>query len=108
MNKIFMADPKEEVIDPRYKEAVIRALEYHFPHAKIILFGSRAKGTHKSGADIDIAIDVGRSLKLRELSRTRATLENLSIPLEVDLVDLHDAPQELKNVIKQEGIVWKN
>lgn len=97
-----------ESVDLRYKEAVIRALEYHFPHAKIILFGSRARGTHESGADIDIAIDTGKQLKLREIARAKVTLENLFIPLEVDLVDMHGIPQELKDVIKQEGIVWKN
>jgi predicted nucleotidyltransferase len=98
----------KESINPEYKQAVIKAIEYHFPNAKIILFGSRARGTNKSGADIDIAIDDNRQIKLRELSRARITLENLSIPLEVDLVDLSEAPQELKDIIKKEGIVWKN
>jgi len=98
----------KEFLNPEYKNAVIKALEYHFPHAKIILFGSRATGTNKPGADIDIAVDISRPLKLRELSRIKATLENLPIPLEVDLVDFYDAPEELKNAIKNEGIIWKN
>lgn len=102
-----MSNSKEK-IDPRYKKAVIRALEYHFPHAQIILFGSRAKGLSKPGADIDIAIDIGKPLKLRELSRAKVTLENLFIPLEVDLVDLNSIPEELKSAIKQEGILWKS
>lgn len=98
----------KESINPEYKKEVIKAIEYHFPKAKIILFGSRARGTNKAGADIDIAIDDNREIKLRELSRAKATLENLSIPLEVDLLDIYSAPQELKEVIKAEGIIWKN
>ena len=102
-----MHNPKEE-LNPRYKEAIIKALEYHFPRAKIILFGSRARGSNQSGADIDIAIDTGSQLKLRDMSRARTTLENLFIPLEVDLVDLHGISDELKQVIQNEGLLWKN
>lgn len=98
----------KEILNPEYKDAVIKAVEYHFPQAKIILFGSRAKGTNKPGADIDVAIDIGRPLKLRELSRMKATFENLPIPLEVDLVDLYDVAEELKNAIIKEGIIWKS
>lgn len=96
-----------ENINPDYKEAVLKAVAYHFPEAKVVLFGSRARGTNNPGADIDIAIDAGRSLKLREISRIRATLENLPIPLEVDIVDLTSISNELKDVISNEGVVWK-
>ena len=98
----------KESINPEYKKAVIKAIEYHFPNAKIVLFGSRARGTNKSGADIDIAIDDKRAIKLREISRAKVTLENLPIPLEVDLIDLYSASEEQKKVIDQEGIVWKS
>jgi len=49
-------------INPRYKKEILRALEYHFPGAKIILFGSRARRTHQEGADVDIAIDAGKAI----------------------------------------------
>jgi uncharacterized protein len=94
--------------NPEYKKAVLRAIEYHFPAAKVILFGSRARGTNKPGADIDIAIDNNTPIKPREITRVKATLENLPIPLEVNLVDINTAPNELKDVIMREGIVWKN
>jgi uncharacterized protein len=94
--------------DPKYKEAVLKAIAYHFPEAKVILFGSRARGTNLPGADIDIAIDTGSPIMPRDVTRIKATLENLPIPVEVDLVDLNLAPQELKDIIKREGIIWKN
>lgn len=97
-----------EQINPKYKNEVIKAVEYHFPHAKIILFGSRARGTAKEGSDIDIAIDNKEPVPLLEIPRIKATMENLTIPLMVDVVDLHRIPVELKNLILAEGIVWKN
>lgn len=55
--------------NPEYKRAIIRAIEYHFPTAKVILFGLRARGTNRPGADVDIAIDNGAAVKLREINR---------------------------------------
>jgi len=98
-----------EPLEPKYKNDILRALDYHFPQKKkVILFGSRAQGTYKPGSDIDIAIDIGEPIKLHEMARTRITLENLSVPFEVDIVDMHSIPEELKKVILNEGIVWKS
>lgn len=98
----------KEQINPEYKKEILRALEYHFPGAKVILFGSRARGTHKEGADVDIAVDAGSPILLREVGRARITLENLFIPLMVDLVDLNNAPERLKQQILKDGVVWKS
>lgn len=95
-------------INPKYKKEVIHAVEYHFPHAKIILFGSRALGIAHEGSDIDIAIDVGSPIPLEEMSRIRITMENLTIPLFVDVVDMQRISKEFKEIILKNGIVWKN
>lgn len=97
-----------EQINPKYKAEVIHAVEYHYPHAKIILFGSRAWGNPKEGADIDIAIDIGEPMPLHEISRMRTTMENLTIPLFVDVVDLQTISKEFKEKILKDGIVWKS
>jgi predicted nucleotidyltransferase len=94
-------------LDVEYKEMLLKAMEYHFPGAKVILFGSRARGTHKPASDIDLAVDTGKPVKLREVARARVTLEHLPIPLKIDIVDMHNIPVELKDVITREGVVWK-
>jgi predicted nucleotidyltransferase len=99
---------EKESINPAYKEMILRALEYHFPNAKIYLFGSRARKSHKEGADVDIALDTGNIIPNRELYRAKITLQNLIMPLKVDLVDVNNIPQELRQVIDQEGEIWKN
>ena len=95
-------------INPDDKKEVIHAVEYHYPDAKIILFGSRAHGKAKEGSDIDIAIDIGEPIPLHEMSRIRTTMENLTIPLMVDVVDMQRIPEEFKQIILKHGIVWKN
>jgi predicted nucleotidyltransferase len=95
-------------LKPEYKKLILKAIDYHFSHAKVILFGSRARDTHKPGSDIDIAVDIGNPIPLSEMSRLRVTLENLPLAFEIDVVDMHNIPVELKDLILDEGIVWKN
>lgn len=95
-------------VAPQHKELILKAIAYHFPDAKVILFGSRARGTHKQGSDIDLALNIGEPIKLREMARIRVTLANLPIPLEMDIVDIHNIPNEFKEKILREGLVWKD
>lgn len=95
-------------LNPVYKTEILKALNYHFPDAKIYLFGSRARATHQEGADVDIAIDIGKPIELHEMYRARMTMENLIIPLRVDLVDMYIIPQKLRETVLKEGLVWKD
>ena len=97
-----------EPVEKEYKKMIIRAMNYHFPKAKVYLFGSRALGTHRPASDIDIAIDEGKRADYGELYRARITLENLPIPFFMDLVDMHAIPLELKEHILKTGILWKS
>ncbi len=74
-----------------------------FPHEKIYLFGSRARGDESMHSDIDIAIE-GEALSSR-LSQARFALEESLVPYKIDLVDLSKASY-LKGIIQKEGIVW--
>ena len=74
-----------------------------FPHEKIYLFGSRARGDEGMHSDIDIAIE-GDALGSR-LSQARFALEESLVPYKIDLVDLSKASY-LKGIIEKEGIVW--
>lgn len=97
-----------DIIKQEYKSAILKAIAYHFPEAKVMLFGSRARGTHKAGSDIDLALDIGQPIKLHNMARIRVTLENLPIALGMDIVDMHNIPAELKQRILDEGIAWKD
>ena len=53
-----------------------------------VLFGSRAKGTHKSGSDIDLALS-GQTLEWREIGKLYAALDDLLLPYRFSLIH-HD------------------
>ncbi|QQR48933.1 nucleotidyltransferase domain-containing protein [bacterium] len=90
-----------------YKKLLLEIIQKHIPGCSIYLFGSRARKTNRSGADIDLAFDCGRIVDFDILLKLRSEIDDTNIPLTVDLVDLHNASDTLKNVIKQEGIIWK-
>jgi len=57
-----------------------------FPQVeRAVLFGSRAKGTHKRGSDIDLAL-VGSALDWRVLGRIDDALDDLLLPYQFSLI----------------------
>ncbi len=65
---------------------------------KLIIYGSRAKGTYKLGSDIDLAI-VG-DISLEELNKIAIELDDLDSPYTFDLCIYN----KLKNVALKEEI----
>lgn len=52
---------------------------------RIVLFGSRAKGTHHEGSDIDLAV-YGTRLTRADAAAWQETLEDTLFPWSVDIV----------------------
>ncbi len=71
---------------------------------KVVVFGSRAKGTHKKGSDIDLAI-FGNDVSFSTLARLHYRLEEEGpLPYFFDIVDYtHSDHQELKAHIERVG-----
>ena len=59
---------------------------------QVILFGSRAKGTHRPGSDVDMALK-GRDLKHNDLLDVSNALDELWLPIRFDLI-LYDRVKE--------------
>ena len=72
-----------------YKEIILAIVEKHLLHCTVYLFGSRARQTNKEGADIDIALDTGSSIAYEIMAAIRSDLEDSTLPVFVDLVDLN-------------------
>ena len=68
--------------------------------ARVILFGSRARGTHSEKSDVDIAAAGGRFDEFYWEIK-----ENLHSLLTFDVVDFDAASDELKNEIIRDGVV---
>jgi len=90
------------------KDKIVKVVEIFFPHAKVYLFGSRAKGTNRESSDIDIAIDAGQPIGMTEKGQINSMLDALNIPQKIDLIDFHRVPESLKDSILREGVMWKS
>lgn len=92
------------------KTATIAALNRVFArHPAIdraVLYGSRAKGSHRPGSDIDLTL-FGAEVTYQELQRIEAEIDDLLLPYTVDL-SLHyqiDHPDLLAH-IERVGVVF--
>jgi len=90
------------------EEIMIQLLTVLFPSATIYLFGSRARGNHTERSDIDVAIDLGRKMEIREIAKARGVLDGLNLPEKIDVVDMQSISQDMKGFILKEGVLWKN
>jgi predicted nucleotidyltransferase len=73
---------------------------------RVILYGSRAKGTYRNGSDIDLVIQ-GESVTLSRLFEIENDLDDLLLPYTIDLSLLHkiDDPALIGH-IKRVGAVF--
>lgn len=71
---------------------------------KLILFGSRAKGIERQGSDIDIAV-VSPDMTFGEFLRLLSKVDDLDVPVMVDLVKFETVNDKLKEEILKHGIV---
>lgn len=69
-----------------------------------VLFGSRAKGTHKPGSDIDLALS-GSELDWRTVGRVYAALDDLLLPYRFSLIVLDaDTDAEVAAHVARVGV----
>lgn len=81
--------------------ASIVDLARHNQVEKLILFGSRARSTHRSRSDIDLAVRGGDVVRF-----TMALDEEVTTLLSFDVVDLDSRVQpELLTEIEKDGVV---
>lgn len=77
----------------------------HYPDiGAVTLFGSRAKGNHNPGSDIDLAV-MNTGLEATTIRRASSDCEESSLPYRVDLLDYHSITHpKLKDHIDRVGV----
>ena len=88
------------------KTELISIIHKHLPGCKIMLFGSRARGTQASGADYDIAVDAGEKVPSITMLHISCDIEDSNIPVHVDVVDLQAVSDKFLACIKEDLITW--
>ena len=95
--KVSTVDELRDFIEDFLKEKGVRA--------RVILFGSRARGEHSEHSDVDIAIESDEELSWI-ITELKELLEESDLPQKVDVIDLKRAPESLREEIEREGRVW--
>ncbi len=73
----------------------------------MILYGSRAKGTHKTGSDIDLTLFGEEDLTLDILYRIMEDLDNLLLPYTFDLsIFNHISDKDMISHIRRVGCTF--
>ena len=70
---------------------------------KVVIYGSRAKGTFTPGSDIDLTL-IGNKLDLSTISKIETELDDLLLPYKIDLSIFHTIENSaLLDHIRREG-----
>lgn len=80
-------------------ERINRVFQSHPAIDKVVLYGSRAKGTYRNGSDIDLTI-FGDNLTYEQLNQIETQLDDLSLPYQIDLSLFHyiDNPDLIEHI----------
>lgn len=87
------------------KEKILAILRQAVTIQKVVIFGSRARNTHKIGSDVDLAIwqEPGSNV----LAKIKADFEESSLPYFFDVLDYQTINNEkLKQEIDRDGKVF--
>ena len=71
---------------------------------RIVLFGSRARGDAEERSDVDLAIDAPDASR-EDWVRALELADEAETLLDIQLVRLHEAGEELEKRVAEEGIV---
>lgn len=66
-------------------ESIVAVLKANSKITEVILFGSRAKGSHSNGSDIDIAIK-GDNLSTKDITAALIEMDELFLPHKFDVI----------------------
>jgi uncharacterized protein len=98
-------NPTRERAIEELRRMVLAALGEH--DAAVWLFGSCARGDVLQHSDIDIGILPRDELPSGFFSDLAESVEESSIPYDVDIVDLRSAAPTLIDEVRREGVKWK-
>jgi predicted nucleotidyltransferase len=86
------------------QQAIRDLLLQQFPTTTVSVFGSRARGDHRSASDIDLLIEPTNEIPTLIISRLRAFFEESPFPFKVDIVLENEIAESYRKQIHLEKI----
>lgn len=80
-------------------------LKRHVPKRTVWAFGSRAKGTTKKTADLDLTVIGKKPLSENQRIGLTRDFEESSLPFRVDVVDWATTTPEFRQIISKDKVV---
>lgn len=90
----------------KLKEAIYLFLKNE--DAKVVLFGSRARGDFANTSDVDVGIIPGKGFDRVKLILLREYIDELNIPYKVEIIDFSTVAKEFRQLSLKEAEVWKD
>lgn len=86
-----------------YEKKIIKnILKTQLPHARFLVFGSRATHQAKLYSDLDLAIDIGKPIPLTVLSKLEEQFAESDLVFKIDLIDFQRVSKEFQQRILKE------
>ena len=94
-------------LNPRYVAMVETILRTHAPDVDVWAYGSRVKGTHREGSDLDLALRGPHKEPLAPamLYALNEAFEESTLPLFVQVHDWARLPERFQREIEREYVV---
>ncbi|MBU1627833.1 nucleotidyltransferase domain-containing protein [bacterium] len=88
---------KKDIWVQRFEYEVLPTLKKEYAPLKMILFGSRIKGTPRRSSDIDVIIVSKKFSKIPFVNRMSEILQKIKFPKHVDYI--YYTPEEFKDIV---------
>jgi len=102
-NPFKRMSPKPLTTNEELIKEAIKVIRKYLPNARIIVFGSRARGNFRKNSDLDLAIDWKKPIPSHLMEQIREELDELPTLVSFDLVDLNAVSEEFKEHILNTG-----
>jgi len=99
--------PVKPLTDEEIIKSVVEIIKKHIPDARVILFGSRAKGENRPTSDFDFAIDLKEKISPKVKFEILDEIEELPTLKMIDIVYLNEVDEEFKKIILATGKVME-
>ena len=98
---------RELNLNPRYVAMVETILRTHAPDVEVWAYGSRVKGTHRDGSDLDLALRGPHEEPLTPamLYALHEAFEESTLPIIVQTHDWSRLPERFQREIEREYVV---
>lgn len=94
-------------LNRRHLQIVLRIIEEHIPEFEIWVFGSRAAGTTKKFADLDLAIINSEPLPAPRATQLAMAFAESDLPMKVDILEWATTSDEFRQIVAQSKIVLR-